>query len=99
VEAAHAQSEFSFTDLDGTLVGLWSPGFSSAFSVAGYHFHFLSSDRRHGGHLLDVEADALALQVEALTQFHLVLPETAAFLKADLSKNTADELAYAEEAH
>ena len=99
VEAAQAQSEFSFVDLDGTLVGLWSPGFSSAFSVAGYHFHFLSADRRHGGHLLDVQADDLALQVEALTQFHLVLPESAAFLKADLSKNTADELAYAERAH
>jgi acetolactate decarboxylase len=99
VEAAQGQSEFNFTDLDGTLVGLWSPGFTSAFSVAGYHFHFLSADRRHGGHLLDVEADDLALQVEALTQFHLVLPESAAFLKADLSKNTADELAYAEQAH
>ena len=49
--------------------------------------------------MLDVEADELALQVEALTQFHLVLPESAAFLKADLSKNSADELAYAEQAH
>lgn len=61
--------------------------------------NFLSADRRHGGHLLDVEADDLALQVEALTQFQLVLPESAAFLKADLGKNTADELAYAERAH
>jgi alpha-acetolactate decarboxylase len=41
VDAAKAQSEFRFTDVAGTLVGLWSPGFSSAFSVAGYHFHFL----------------------------------------------------------
>jgi acetolactate decarboxylase len=41
VDAAKAQSEFTFADEDGTLVGLWSPGFASAFSVAGYHFHFL----------------------------------------------------------
>jgi acetolactate decarboxylase len=99
VEAAKAQSEFTFTDIRGTLVGLWSPGFSSAFSVAGYHFHFLSADRRHGGHLLDLEAGALQLKVEALTSFHLVLPESEAFLKADLSKSTAEELAYAEQAH
>jgi len=98
-EAAKAQSEFTFVDIDGTLVGLWSPGFSSAFSVAGYHFHFLSADRQHGGHLLDVEADTLRLRVEALTSFHLALPESKAFLKADLSKNTAQELAYAEQAH
>jgi acetolactate decarboxylase len=99
VDAAKAQSEFSFTDLDGTLIGLWSPGFSSAFSISGYHFHFLSNDRRRGGHLLDVEAGPLRLKVEALTDFHLALPESEAFLKADLSKNTADELAYAEQAH
>jgi acetolactate decarboxylase len=99
VEAAKAQTEFTFADIDGTLVGLWSPGFSSAFSVAGYHFHFLSADRQHGGHLLDLEADTLRLRVEALTDFHLALPETEAFLKADLSKNTAEELAYAEQAH
>jgi acetolactate decarboxylase len=99
VEAAKAQSEFTFADVDGTLVGLWSPGFASAFSVAGYHFHFLSADRQHGGHLLDVQADTLRLKVEALTSFHLALPESEAFLKADLGKNTAEELAYAEQAH
>ena len=98
-DAAKVQSEFSFTDIDGTLVGLWSPGFSSAFSISGYHFHFLSKDRQHGGHLLDVEAGPLRLRVETLTDFHLALPESEAFLKADLSKNTAEELAYAEQAH
>jgi acetolactate decarboxylase len=99
VDAAKVQSEFSFTDIDGTLVGLWSPGFSSAFSISGYHLHFLSKDRQHGGHLLDVEAGPLRLRVETLTDFHLALPESEAFLKADLSKNTAEELAYAEQAH
>jgi acetolactate decarboxylase len=97
--AAKAQSEFNFTEIDGSLVGLWSPGFSSAFSVSGYHFHFLSDDRYHGGHLLDVQADRLHLKIEPLTAFHLALPESESFLKADLSKNTAEELAYAEQAH
>jgi acetolactate decarboxylase len=99
VDATKAQTEFSFTDIDGTLVGLWSPGFSSAFSVAGYHFHFISDDRAHGGHLLDVEASQLYVRIDSLTDFHLALPASEAFLKADLSKNTAEELAYAEQAH
>jgi acetolactate decarboxylase len=99
VDAARAQTEFNFRDVDGTLIGLWSPGFSSAFSISGYHFHFLSRDRQHGGHLLDVEAGPLQLKIEALTDFHLALPESEAFLKADLGKNTAEELAYAEQAH
>ncbi|HWA79079.1 MAG TPA: acetolactate decarboxylase [Acetobacteraceae bacterium] len=99
VDAARAQSEFTFEDLEGTLVGLWSPGFSSTFSIPGYHFHFLSEDRKHGGHLLDVVAGPLRLRVEALTDFHLALPESEAFLKADLSKSTTEELAYAEHSH
>jgi acetolactate decarboxylase len=99
IEAAKAQSEFKFANVAGTLVGLWSPGFSSAFSVPGYHFHFLSEDRRQGGHLLDCAAGSLRLRMEALTDFHLALPEIESFLKADLSRNAANELAYAEQAH
>jgi acetolactate decarboxylase len=49
--------------------------------------------------VLDVTADTLRLRVEALTDFHLALPESEAFLKADLSKDTTEQLAYAEKAH
>jgi acetolactate decarboxylase len=99
IDAAKAQSEFEFCDIEGTLVGLWSPSFSSAFSVPGYHFHFISDDRQHGGHLLACSTGTLRLRMEALADFHLALPENEAFLKADLSKNTADELAKAQTAH
>jgi acetolactate decarboxylase len=74
LDAAKAQNEFSFENVSGRLVGLWSPGFSSAFSVAGYHLHFLSSDHQHGGHVLDLEAEQLQLQLETLNDFDLVLP-------------------------
>jgi len=99
VDAAKAQSEFTFSDIEGTLVGLWSPAFSGAVSIPGYHFHFLSSDRQHGGHLLDCAADGLRLRVEALNDVHIALPENESFLRADLSKDTAEDLAYAERSH
>jgi acetolactate decarboxylase len=99
IDAARAQHEFELNDVVGTLVGLWSPGFSSAFSVPGYHFHFLTQDRRHGGHLLQLSADPLRLRIEPLRDFHLALPETESYLKADLSRSVAGELAYSEQAH
>ena len=50
-------SEFCFSDIDGTLIGLVVARLPRAPSASpGYHFHFLSKDRQHGGHLLDVEA-------------------------------------------
>lgn len=99
IEAAKTQSEFVFTDVVGTLVGIWSPSYSRQFSVEGYHFHFISDDRRSGGHLLEIDADRLDLDVEELTEFRLILPETESFLKADLSKDSAAEFEAAERSH
>ena len=65
-----------------------SPGFSSAFSVSGYHFHFLSKDRQHGGHLLDVEAGPLRLKVEALTDFRPALPGVGSVPEKQISART-----------
>jgi acetolactate decarboxylase len=98
-QASETQAEFDFFDLDGTLVGIWSPRFSAAFSVPGYHFHFVSADRSKGGHLLLCDGVGLTLRAEALDNFHLVLPESASFLKADLAKDTTADLAAAEESH
>lgn len=98
-DAAKAQHEFHFEHVDGTLVGIWSPGFTSALSVAGYHFHFLSDDRSCSGHVLDVAARALRLRVEVLNDFHLILPDSASFRDADLSQDPAEALASAEQAH
>ena len=98
-KAAAIQPEFDFHDIDGTLVGIWAPEFSSSLNIAGYHFHFLSDDRTKGGHLLECSGTNLRVQVERLTDFHLSLPESEEFLRADLTKDPTKELAYAEQAH
>lgn len=98
-QAAAIQPEFEFKDIDGTLVGLWSPQFSSSLNVAGYHFHFLSQDRTKGGHLLECSGKNLRVRVERVNDFHLSLPESEEFLRADLTKDTSKDLAYAEQAH
>lgn len=98
-KAAAIQPEFDFHDIYGTLVGIWAPEFSSSLNIAGYHFHFLSDDRTKGGHLLECSGKNLRVQVERLTDFHLSLPESEEFLRADLTKDPSKDLAYAEQAH
>src|ERR1700683_1870818 len=90
--AASAQQEFHFEDLPGTLVGLWSPAFAASFSVPGYHFHFLSEDRQHGGHVLDCRASEVEIDGCAITEMHVSLPETEQFLAADLSRDSVEDL-------
>jgi acetolactate decarboxylase len=98
-KAAAIQPEFEFTDVEGTLVGIWAPQFSSALNIVGYHFHFLSEDRTKGGHLLECSGKNLRVRVERLNDFHLSLPESEEFLRADLTRDTSKDLAYAEQAH
>ena len=98
-KAAAIQPEFNFKDVDGSLVGIWAPQFSSALNIAGYHFHFLSEDRTKGGHLLECSGENLRVRVERLNDFHLSLPESEEFLRADLTKDPSKDLAYAEQVH
>jgi acetolactate decarboxylase len=97
--AASGQQEFDFHNVTGTLVGLWSPGFAGSFSVPGYHFHFLSSDRAKGGHVLECQAVGLAVSGCAMNEMHVSLPETAEFLRADLSRDPQADLLTAERNH
>jgi acetolactate decarboxylase len=94
--AAAAQPEFQFENVSGTLVGFWSPAFAGAIDIPGYHFHFLSDDRTKGGHLLDCAAGSLRLRVQRVSDFHLSLPESEEFLRADLTLDLSRDLKAAE---
>lgn len=97
--AASGQEEFLFKDVDGTLVGFWSPEFAGSFSVPGYHFHFLAADRQRGGHVLECKAREISVSGCAMNEMHVSLPETEEFLKADLTRDPKDDLTSAERNH
>jgi acetolactate decarboxylase len=89
VDAAKEQTEFHFINVEGTLVCLWSPSYSSAFNVPGYHFHFISKDRTKGGHVLDCSAKTLRVRVQMLCEYDVRLPDHGSFLTTDLSNDPA----------
>ena len=99
VTATCHQAEFELESITGTLVGFWSPDYARTINVPGYHLHLLSDDHRHGGHLLELSAESLALELHTESNLHLALPETAAFLAADLSGDPSAALATAEGNH
>jgi len=96
VDAAAHQAEFEYTDVEGSLVGFWTPHYARAVNVAGYHLHFLSKNRRIAGHLLECRAKSLRAQVQHEADFRIAIPETAHFLKADLTRDGAADLEKAE---
>jgi acetolactate decarboxylase len=96
VAAASRQQEFHLQGVRGTLVGFWSPGYLQTILVPGYHLHFLSDDRRSGGHLLGCAGRGLRARVRREADFRVSLPESASFLHADLTRNPAEDLDRAE---
>jgi acetolactate decarboxylase len=84
-EIAETQAEFSFRTLPCTIVGFWMPDYTSAMNVKGWHLHFLSDDGLHGGHILNCRGRSLAVEMEHMSDFRMAIPETAEFLKADLT--------------
>jgi acetolactate decarboxylase len=96
VQAAAVQPEFEFHNVAGALVGFWTPEYAKTLNVPGYHLHFLSTDRKRGGHLLQCRGSDLRLQIQRGGEYRLALPETEDFLKADLRRDPAADLARAE---
>src|SRR5262245_13251359 len=70
-EVAKAQSVFEFEKTDGTLIGFRFPAFAEGFNVAGYHCHFITADRRAGGHVLDFRLRQGTLSVDHTASFHV----------------------------
>jgi acetolactate decarboxylase len=96
LDAAKAQMEYRFKNIEGTLVGFWSPRYSSSFSIPGYHLHFISKDRTKGGHVLDCTAQKLKARIQVLSEFDIRLPDSGPFLTTNLSKDPASDLAKTE---
>jgi len=69
-----AQNTFEFNEISGTLIGFKTPSCYKGINVPGYHFHFLSDDRKAGGHVLDFKAEDGSVEIETCDRINLRLP-------------------------
>jgi len=91
-EAAKAQAVFELRNVEGDLVGLRSPAAAQGDGAPGWHLHFLTRDRRRGGHVLALSASRLTAELDLTPALALVFPDTPDFRAADLSGDRAAEL-------
>jgi acetolactate decarboxylase len=68
---ADRQKIFDFSNTEGTLVGFYLPEYLNGINVKGFHFHFISSDKKNGGHVLDFEGENLKTEIVPLESFRL----------------------------
>ncbi|MCF8358030.1 MAG: acetolactate decarboxylase [Prolixibacteraceae bacterium] len=96
VEVTANQAEFEFTDVDGTIIGFYCPAYASGINSVGFHLHFLTNDRKGGGHLLEFNLAEGKLELCYLFNYRLILPEGGDFFGGDFTIDRSDELEEAE---
>lgn len=92
VDVVKNQPIFEFHDMRGTIVAFWLPEYISGINVPGYHFHFLTEDRKAGGHLLSVITEDIKIQIDYTLEIHMVLPGNREFSSVDIAKEKQKEL-------
>src|SRR4030042_1392065 len=75
IEAVKGQTIFEFHDVKGTIVGFWCPASVKGVNVPGYHFHFITADRKAGGHLLACQLQDVTIAIDYTSEFYMVLPQ------------------------
>jgi acetolactate decarboxylase len=91
-EVVKNQPTFEFSDQKGTIIGYWLPDYLNGVNMAGFHLHFLSNDKKAGGHLLACQILSGAIAIDYSYKLNLILPENSDFYKVDLTKDTRKEL-------
>jgi alpha-acetolactate decarboxylase len=73
------QQLFGHRNTTGTFVGYHLPEYLNGIQASGLHLHFLSNDKKQGGHLLDFKGQNLKVEIATLKSFELEVPTNKAF--------------------
>lgn len=73
-EALKGQKVFPLENVQGSMVGFYTPPGVPALSPPGWHFHFMSSDGTRGGHVLDGTIGPVKARGDAVTEMTALFP-------------------------
>ncbi len=96
VKALETQKEISKKNINGTIVGLYCPAFMSSLNSVGWHFHFISADKKFGGHVLEMKIKSGEVEFDKTDNFAMILPENKDFQDLNLGKDLSEDIRKAE---
>lgn len=97
VEALKTQNELTPKNIKGTIVGLYCPDFMSSLNSTGWHFHFISADKKIGGHVLDLNLKSGEAQFDKTDAFKMDLPKKENFHALNFKTNMTEDIRKAEQ--
>lgn len=91
------QTEFTEKNIKGTLVGLYCPSYMGELNSVGWHFHFISDDKKKGGHILDLSIKEGTAYLDKTDKFTMILHNDKKFHDINLAKDMAEDIRSAEQ--
>lgn len=92
VDVVKNEVTFEFHNIKGTMVGFWCPAFMKGINVPGYHIHFITANRKAGGHMLACRLHKAKIEIDYLSNFKMELPRTTTFYNLDLRQQKPNAL-------
>lgn len=86
------QTFFDYSDIEGTVVGLYCPPYMDKLNAAGWHLHFISKDREKGGHVLGLNIDKADFALDYTQGFEMKLPDNEMFDGFDLTIDQSEDI-------
>ena len=97
VEALKTQKEITPQNISGTIVGLYCPDFMSSLNSTGWHCHFISADKKIGGHVLDLNLKSGEAQLDKTDKFSMGLPKKKNFHALNFNQDLKEDIRKAEQ--
>ncbi len=91
-ETAKSQSVWTHNNLSGTFVGIRSPAWVGGLTVPGYHWHFLSSDKAIGGHVLACDIRTGDVRYDICGEWNILLEQSEEFNRTAVGNDLRDEV-------
>ena len=91
------QQDFSFEQLYGTLVCVYYPDYMDGINASGWHMHFLSEDRKRGGHVFEATMRSGECLLQKMDRIEIQLPREATFDTYSLKEASNEEIAKVEQ--
>ena len=91
------QTSFDFSDVKGSLVGVYYPDFMDGINASGWHLHFVNEERPLGGHVYELCMKQGLVRIAKRNNIEIQLPKDAAFDTYSLKNASDDEIKQVEQ--
>ena len=86
------QTSFEFSNIRGSLVGVYYPDYMDGINAAGWHLHFVNDERNKGGHVYEIKMTSGKVRLAKKTRIDIQLPKDPAFDTYSLKSASKDEI-------